>query len=228
MNTFLLGVGGGPTRAKSRVDVGLSSMRLTVIFLKMHTNTPVSAGSLMNKLSGIIFWGLRDTYKTLLKILASICWDFVTWNDVLDRPTDWFYFFSPSKNNTMKNWMPYFFILFPLSCLLRQFNSDDFPTYIVIFWQSPRKNYIFLCLSGSCLLFSMCKGKKWVGVPPRCVCGSEAWWHGWIGNGLGSFGRKREGERGGDTDAPQVFAIKPVPFITTARPWHFFLNICFQ
>lgn len=100
-------------------------------------------------------------------------------------------------------------------------NSNHRPTRIVIFWQSPRKNCIFLCLSGSCLLFSMCKGKKWVGMPPRRVCGSEAWWHGWRGNGPRSSGRKREGG-GWNADAPQVFAISPGPFITTTRPCHFF------
>lgn len=43
--------------------------------------------------------------------------------------------------------------------------SDHSPTCAVIFWQSPRKDYVFLCLSGTCLLFSMCEGKEWAGVP---------------------------------------------------------------
>lgn len=74
-------------------------------------------------------------------------------------------------------------------------NPHRYPVYIVMFWLSSRKNYIFLCLSGSCLFFSVCERKKWVGAtpPPPCICGSDSWWHGCSGNELCSFGRKREG-----------------------------------
>lgn len=38
-------------------------------------------------------------------------------------------------------------------------NSHHCPVCIVMFWLPPRKNYIFLCLSGS-LFFSVCDRKK--------------------------------------------------------------------
>lgn len=118
--------------------------------------------------------GTMNIWKQILKILASICWNVFLWSNVLDRLTD-ITFLRQRKNNTVKDLMAYFlsfFSLVPPFFSPEQFkNSNHCPTRIVIFWQSPRKNYIFLCLSGSCLLFFMWEGKKWVGVPPQRVCG---------------------------------------------------------
>ena len=81
-----------------------------------------------------------------------------------------YYLLKAKQNNTMKPWIPYFSthaITFasPIASLFvcQAIWKNHCPTCSVIFWQSPRKNYVFLCLSGSCLLFSMCEGKKWVG-----------------------------------------------------------------
>jgi len=100
---------------------------------------------------------------------------------------------------------------------------DHCPMCIVMLCQSPRKSYVFLCWSGSCLLFSMCEGgKSELECPQTCL-----WEWGlmtWLG--FRSFGRKREEERGGgggggikqggwNIDAAQVFTIKkPCSFIT--------------
>lgn len=45
-------------------------------------------------------------------------------------------------------------------------NVHRYPVCIVMFWLPSRKNYNFLCLSGSCLFFSVCERKKWVGATP--------------------------------------------------------------
>lgn len=128
--------------------------------------------------------------------------------------------------------MPYFLSLLSLTppfFSLKHFKSSNrCPTRIVIFWQSPRKNYIFLCLSGSCLLFSMCEGKKWVGVPPWCVCGRL---DDMVGNGegmdLGPLGGK--GREGVEMLMHHRFLpLKPSPFITIARPCHFFFFFFFE
>lgn len=77
--------------------------------------------------------------------------------------------------------------LFCLCCIykIRSWSS------IVMFWPSPRKNYIFLCLPGVYLLFSMCEGKKWAGVPSDVFVGVEHDDMVRKGKGFGPLGGKR-------------------------------------
>ena len=124
----------------------------------------------------------------------------------------------------MKLWMSSYsvsevlFSLFPfLFDFLAVRKSDHCPTRSVIFWMSPSESCIFLCLSGSCLLFSMCEGKKWAVVPSDLFVGvrrDDMVQEGIGFSPVGGRGRTREGAcwfwgGGWNTDAPQVFAIKP-------------------
>lgn len=141
-----------------------------------------------------------NTYEEFHKSLAGICWDFLLWSKVLNR--HWL-----GRNNTMKLWTPYCSIhvvtfsptcLPFFCCIFKQVKkSDHCPMCIVIFWQSPRKNYIFLCLSGSCLLFSVCEGKKWVGVPSDVFVGVRLDDMVREGIGFGPLGGKGRGVRQG-------------------------------
>lgn len=153
-----------------------------------------------------IFWGTKgskdvpkfESYsrKYLKKFAKNQASLRVQWSEVLVWVIN--PFLRSAKKKTMKNECPIFSSFSP-SCLpffpAGQFkNSDHRPTRIVIFWQSPRKNYIFLCLSGSCLLFSMCEGKKWVGMPLDVFVGVKLDDMVEEGMGLGPLGGKgREG-----------------------------------
>ena len=80
----------------------------------------------------------------------------------------------------------------------------------------------FVCLAVVC--YSPCvRGKSELVCPHTCL-----WeWDLMTWLGFGPLGGRGRGELSGgwEIDAPQVFAIRPCPFITTERPCHVF-NIC--
>lgn len=86
--------------------------------------------------------------------------------------------------------------------------------------------YAFLCLSGSCLFFSVCERKKWAGVPLDVFVGVRLDDMVRVGIVFGPLGGK--GWEGFEILMRHRFLPLSPVLLSIVRPWHFLIYVCSQ